>query len=292
MAASEGVWVKSADDLEETSTVLSLVAPSTAAAEAAAAASSSPKSETENHCYGEGLCPWCALGCSREEHGRLDKAAAKYHMVQARAASSPVPMTMSEENCVMHALRLMLLTCSMQVSTRGATDQEKATMLRLQQHAILPPTETWAAMGSAPPSPPGPPSAAAAAEEPAAGSSAKKRSKAKRQWWLDPPDAEWRKEPWTMHDTGRNRTIKVMGDKKEWIELPFQAVRQLLQWYDTSALFAEIRGVVTDLTRNHAYDYRIEGGKFLTQRNPNYPDSPPRECQVLYAGAVETESNW
>ena len=49
-------------------------------------------------------------------------------------------------------------------------------------------------------------------------------------------------------------------------------------------------GVVTN-ANGHAYDYRIEGGKYLTQKNPNF-DSGPRECHILYVGTPVEESAW
>ena len=101
---------------------------------------------------------------------------------------------------------------------------------------------------------------------------------------MDPPDADWRKADWITHDAARARIIKVLGDKKEWIELPPVPTRQLLAWHDTAQRGDTIKGVTTDPVRNHAYDYTYEGGCWLSQRNPNFPDSPPRHVQVAYVG--------
>ena len=88
------------------------------------------------------------------------------------------------------------------------------------------------------------------------------------------------------------RTIKVRGDGNQWIELPPCAREELLKWYDRAKIGDMKKGVIANLENRHAYDYKFEGGIYLTQRNPNHPDSPPREVQVIYVGAVETDSNW
>jgi hypothetical protein len=201
---------------------------------------------------------------------------------------------MVEENCIMGGLRLMLLTCAMQVHNRGATAADQNTIGRLQLLGILPPTDSWNKVaGCAPPSPPGAPATAMETDDGTASEADKKETRARnRQWWLDPPDADWRKEGWISHDPNRDRVIKVLGDKKEWIELPPVPTRQLLAWHDSAQRGDAIKGVTTDLVRNHAYDYTYEGGCWLTQRNPNFPDSRPRTVQVVYVGAPMRECNW
>ena len=99
--------------------------------------------------------------CGKEEHGRLDLAVGKYHQAQAEAAKASCQLTTVEENCIMGGLRLMLLTCAMQVHNRGATAADQYTIGRLQLHGILPPTDSWNKVaGCAPPSPPGAPATA------------------------------------------------------------------------------------------------------------------------------------
>ena len=51
------------------------------------------------------------------------------------------------------------------------------------------------------------------------------------------------------------------------------------------------KGVVTN-ANGHAYDYRVEGGKYLTQTNPNYSGTRSRECQILYAGGPLEDQRW
>jgi len=154
----------------------------------------------------------------------------------------------------------MLLTCAMQVHNRGATAADQNTIGRLQLLGILPPTDSWNKVaGCAPPSPPGAPATAMETDDGAASEAEEKKPRSRnRQWWLDPPDADWRKADWVTHDPARARIIKVMGDKKEWIELPPVPTRQLLAWHDKAQPGDAIKGVTTDLVRNHAYDYTYE----------------------------------
>jgi hypothetical protein len=80
-------------------------------------------------------------------------------------------------------------------------------------------------------------------------------------------------------------------DGKKWEELDDEAVQTLLAWYDNGRLGDVKKGVMIK-KNERAYDYRIEGGKHLTQNNPNYPDSNPRPCQIVYVGAAEPEATW
>ena len=285
--AADGVWKVVNADGEESGSVLSMESPSQVGSVATpGAASSAAPAVPRDHCFGAGLCPWCMLTCGKDEHGRLDLAVGKYHQAQAEAAKASCQLTMVEENCIMGGLRLMLLTCAMQVHNRGATAADQNTIGRLQLLGILPPTDSWNKVaGCAPPSPPGAPATAMETDDGAASEADKKKTRSRnRQWWLDPPDADWRKADWITHDAARARIIKVMGDKKEWIELPPVPTAQLLAWHDTAQPGDTIKGVTTDLVRNHAYDYTYEGGCWLSQRNPDFPDSRPRHVQVAYVG--------
>ena len=86
-----------------------------------------------------------------------------------------------------------------------------------------------------------------------------------------------------LRDPARTRIIKVRLDGGSWGTLTAQGTQELLQWYDSAQLMDVKTGVITN-DNGHSYDYRIEGGKYLSQNNPNFPDTPPRECQILYHG--------
>ena len=75
-------------------------------------------------------------------------------------------------------------------------------------------------------------------------------------------------------------------------ELPPRAREELLAWCDTARVGDAKKSVTTDFAKNHAYDYTFEGGVYLSQQNPNHPQSRPREVQVIYVGAVEKDTNW
>ena len=93
-----------------------------------------------------------------------------------------------------------------------------------------------------------------------------------------------------MHDPGRRRIIKVRLDGKEWGELTEEGTQRLPSWYDRGRLMDVLKGVVTN-ANGQSYNYRIEGGKYLTQTNPNFPGTNPKECQILYVGE-EAEDTW
>jgi hypothetical protein len=207
------------------------------------------------------------------------------------AASVPNTTTPMETKTMhMNAMRLVLAACAWQTKAWNDSAANHTTFQQLQGMGLVPPD-------------PGPPTpstgcghASACAAQPgdvaaASGNagSGKKKKKA-RAWWLDGADAEWRQEAWVLHDPARTRTIKVKLDKGEWQELVQPGMQQLLTWYDHGRLMDMIKGVVTN-ENGRAYDYRIEGGKYLTQNNPNF-DSAPRECQILYVGAPVEESTW
>ena len=93
------------------------------------------------------------------------------------------------------------------------------------------------------------------------------------------------------HDVDRRRTIKVLLDGNKYEDMEPTVVQTLLDWYDKGHLFDVKKGVLNK-ANDRAYDYRIEGGKHLTQNNPNYPESNPRPCQILYVEAAVPESTW
>ena len=89
-------------------------------------------------------------------------------------------------------------------------------------------------------------------------------------------------------DDDRVRTIKVKLDGKQgWGTLSAAGTQRLLAWYGQGKLMDVIKGVVTNDANGYAYDYRIENGKYMSQNNPNFPQSNPRECQVVYVGNTD-----
>ena len=121
MANAEGVWLRVGMDTEETTSQLSLVAPSQAepASTPATASSHNPNAVTRTHCYGPRLCPWCLFGCSMDEHGRLDAVFAKYHILQASAAAGTSGLTVPQESCLWGSYKLLLLVAAMQINDCG-----------------------------------------------------------------------------------------------------------------------------------------------------------------------------
>ena len=236
-------------------------------------------------------CHWCCLNVSQGDHGNLHKAHEAYAAMLTISLANE--LTPPETKTIhMNAMRTVLWACARHTKTCNETEANRTAYQQLQGMGWLPPDNFPAPPGM------GGGTASASAAEPAeqaasagdAGSTKKRKAK-QRQWWNDPADAEWRQEPWVRHDVDRTRTIKVMVEARKFVTMEQDVVQTLLNWYDRGHLFAEIKGVMCK-ANERAYDYRIEGGRYLTQNNPNYPESPPRECQILYGGAAEPASTW
>ena len=231
------------------------------------------------------------MGVSQVDHGDLHKAHEAYlALLQASAANATTPT--EAKTMYMQSMKLALMACAYHTKKCNESPENQATFKELQDLGWLPPDEFLSTPGvvfggtSA--------SAAEPAEQAASSGNAastKQKKTKTRRWWEDSYEAEWRKEPWVVHDVERRRTIKVCLDNKKYEPLEEEVVQTLLQWYDRGHLFDEIKGVLNRKI-DRAYDYRIEGGKYLTQNNPNYPESNPRACQILYVEAAEPESTW
>ena len=236
-------------------------------------------------------CHWCSLKVSEVDHGNLHKAHEAYVALLADSLANATTPTESKTIYV-NAMKLVLMACAWHTKRCNDSPANQEAFKQLQGLGWLPPDDFPSTPGM------GCGSASACAAEPAeqaassgtAGSSKKKKPKTRR-WWEDDIEAEWRKEPWVTHDVERRRTIKVLLDGKKWEELDDEVVQTLLKWYDKGRLFDVKKGVMNKKIER-AYDYRIEGGKHLTQNNPNYPESNPRHCQILYVEAAVPESTW
>jgi hypothetical protein len=221
-----------------------------------------------------------------EEHGDVRAGHAGYLGKLQALVRDDLPYDV--ETAVRASLSSTLFACSQHarlIQPGAATD---AFLTAWQQG--------WANHMGMPPPPPSTsqqPSGAVAgqsgaeASEGGGQSSGRKRSAkgGHSKWMQEPDDAEWRTaSPWVVHQADRRRVIKVRGDGGVFHELPPAATQELLQWYDHGRLLDIKKNVLADPVKGHYYDYRIEGGKYLTQSNPNHPESKPRECQILYAG--------
>ena len=236
-------------------------------------------------------CHGCSLHVSKDDHGKLDKAQEAYvAFLQAGMGNRTTPK--ETQTMYMNAMKMVLIACAWHTKQCDDSPANQAAFQQMQGMGWLPPHGFPSTPGM------GGGSASACASEQAEqapssgpGGSSKKKKPKNRHWWKDDMDAEWRQEPWVTHDVSRRRTIKVLCDGKTWEELDHEAVQTLLAWYDKGSLGDVKKGVMIK-KNERAYDYRIEGGKHLTQNNPNYPDSNPRPCQIVYVGAAEPEATW
>ena len=92
------------------------------------------------------------------------------------------------------------------------------------------------------------------------------------------------------HDMDRRRGVKVKIDGKDnWAFLNDRAAQQVLEFYDTAQPKDKIKNVNMGPPTGHVYDYRFEGGRWLTQHNPVNPAAAVREVHVVYTGNEEFE---
>lgn len=111
--------------------------------------------------------------------------------------------------------------------------------------------------------------------------------------WDDPMDAQWRmdlhREGWVQNKTGFTRRIKVYhGAADGWKDLMKEPTEELLRMYDGAILGAERFGLIVDRVKGLSYNYRYEGGQWLTQTNPNRTNKR-RACQVYYGASWDEE---
>lgn len=212
------------------------------------------------------------------------KAAACVHDISAQVQRSDVREVIEVEHWVRMARNMQLLACFADVQNKSGEDEGawRRPLERLKGDHSLFYDRDWSKEfmkellkqyhalqdGSAD-------------TEHSGGRKSKSRKRGKTSW-NDPADAAWRhEEPWVCAVPGRQRIIKVNGGKSTgWLTLPERATAQLLHWYDHGQLLDTIEGVLVDEVNRLVYDYRIEGGKYLTQYNRNR-SGEPRECQII-----------
>ena len=235
-------------------------------------------------------CCWCLLKVALPEHGNVASAHAAFLKMQLSASGDQsVPQDVT--TLVVNGLRMVLMACAMHAQLLNPSVENMDAIRHLQATGTVP-TQPGPALPATHVAGSVPGGTQPEDGEAAASSQGSSRRKKGRKWWEDEETADWRLEPWVYDAEDRVRSIRVKLDGKQgWGELSAAGTQRLLAWYDKGKLMDVIKGVVANDTNGHAYDYRVEGGKFLTQDNPNFPQSPPRECQILYVGTnVEEES--
>lgn len=235
-------------------------------------------------CGGSSVCPWCGLGVSVELHNNIEHAAARVLEMQAEMARSPAIRLACIDSLVLLSSRVLLVACAMEFRLAVPAEESDPKLQRLVQQNLLPADLTSEVIGKA-------------CEDMWAyvetahrggagrGKGGGPRNRKSKTSWDDPRTAEWRQEPWVYHNPARRREIRVFGGKATgWIKLPPEPTQILLRWYDGGQLGDIYEGLRTDPDNDHSYDYRIEGGKYLTQRNVNR-SGEPRECHIVYGEA-------
>ena len=258
-----------------------------------AAASASDPAETQLKrikmaCTGSKGCPWCMLGCDAEGHGVIELSCENFLVRMAGCAEDRM-MDTGVEEWMQLSLRMQLIACAVDFQNNTSDDPETMDR-RIQrvrdQTRALPPDLSPKTLQAVKLLMNG-----LAVQEPdqASGGGGRNRGKKKSSaahHWDDPKDAEWRhEEAWVVSHWERGRSIRVWGgEATKWITLPDTPTQELMHWYDHGKLFDMKKGVKVVTDEGDMYlDYRIEGGKYLTQNNPNRP-GPVRECRIVYVG--------
>ena len=81
----------------------------------------------------------------------------------------------------------------------------------------------------------------------------------------------------------------MKGDGSEWHVLESGPCQRVLGFYDTARIGDVLKSV--SMPNGHVWDYKYEGGKFLTQWNPMFKERKPREVMVVYTGDEEA-ADW
>jgi hypothetical protein len=132
--------------------------------------------------------------------------------------------------------------------------------------------------------PPPPPWPNTAAEEESANK--KKKAKGNKHYDWD-EDGEWRRDPKLPHDPVRERGIKVkINEQPGWCYLEGDAKQAVLQFYDRAQVWDSITGI--EMPDGRTFDYRFEGGHYMTQFNPTWPDRRRREVHVVYVAPQQS----
>ncbi len=253
------------------------------AGEGAAAAAFEPCGAEERAalaCGGLAACPWCGLGVAIENHNAIDHAVARYMELQAAMVLRGAQPSGGVNAWINLSQRMQLIACAIQYRDAVPEEQAAPKLVRMQGENMLPASlgvaELHATVEAIK-------SCLSDGSSGGAGGGGRNKKKKSKFSWDDPLDAPWRlSEDWIYNKPGHRRYIKVnCGARQGWLTLPPGPTQQLLEWYDESRLGDEIFGVMTDLENQHAYNYRIEGGMYLTQRNPNR-ENTPRECHIFY----------
>ncbi len=93
-------------------------------------------------------------------------------------------------------------------------------------------------------------------------------------------DGEWREEPKLGSDPVLERGVKVKLDGDQWTFLCPEATQSILWFYDGATPKEILQGV--KMPDERVFNYRFEGGIYLTQHNPMFPERKPREVNIVY----------
>ena len=212
-------------------------------------------------------CSWCSLGVTPEHHMNLFEAVMvfqKHAVAQAKHEQRVEGM----DKWMQVARTAQLLACITEVQAKRREEDWMKALESLQSQNMLIPLkwkpdelkslleEIWWVKGFvATPKPP------AARSKPS-----KKKAFVGVPSFEDPEHADWRYEA-RVPATGV-RIVEIEKQEDTWIRFEAQATMRLLDFYD-KAEWGESRLIQVEIeTQTYGYNYKIEGGCWMSQENP------------------------
>jgi len=260
---------------------------SAAAPRAASEGPGAPASEPARHCFGDVGCPWCMFDFSPGDHHDLRKLGERVQYMKFGSTMGedkhPKPMSPIMHKIFWTVAEACVAHTELAFPTMNISESKESLVVL----GVLPPPTCAGAVGSAwmPGMVPGPPPTSSwpPEDEMEAGCGKKKKPRNKKFDWE--ADAAWRNDPKLPADPLRQRGIKIKINEDPgytWVE--GDALQTLLQFYDNANLKDVCERV--EVSPGRIYDYRFEGGNWMSQSNPSYPDRKRREVVVVYVAAT------
>jgi hypothetical protein len=288
-AASGHQWPDDAGDWRSSSSGWARPTGGTSSSSAGPAAQ--PAGEEEKRagepairCFGAAGCPWCMLHLPYAEHHDLNKLGQRVANLKLTATISnqklPKDMLMHMQFVYFALASACVKHTEMHHADQDFTDDKKVLamlgVLCMPAATASAASSSTTAPGMVPPPPPWPEDA----DPPANAGSRNKKNKNKKNFdWEQ--DGAWRYEPKVPADPIRQRGVRIETDHPPYHAfLEGDARQQVLRFYDNANIKETIRDI--RISDGRVFDYRFEGGMYMSQKNTTWPDRPRREVTIVY----------
>jgi hypothetical protein len=225
------------------------------------------------------------LDFSQVDHHNLTKLADRVNNMRVKSAIGPDRTPKKMSPIMQKAFAILAEACVMHTELAFPEEDFKESKDALLMLGLLPAPTRAGASGSAwqPGMQPGPPPTASLPPDDDMEVTSGKKKKAKKKAFDWEEDGEWRAEPKLPNDPTRERGIKVMiNEHPGWSWIEGDAKQTLLEFYDNAEIKETCKSV--QVAEDRVYDYRFEGGHWMSQSNPKYPERRWREVVVVYRG--------